>query len=116
MTQLLIQKRVLVLGEDTRSFLSVIRSLGAAGMEVDIVTLINTTPALRSKYIKKVYKLNYQAFTQIEYSAKVTAIIEDGDYDLIVPCDERDMSWVLEVEPSQGSAEGGQVQRGDGEV
>lgn len=101
MTQLLIQKRVLVLGEDTRSFLSVIRSLGAAGMEVDIVTLINTTPALRSKYIKKVYKLNYQAFTQIEYSAKVTAIIEDGDYDLIVPCDERSLYPLLDIQEAK---------------
>lgn len=100
MTRLLEQKRVLVLGEDTRSFLSVIRSLGSAGMEVDIVTLLNTTPALKSKYVTNAYKLNYQAFTQIEWSEKVTAIIKDGDYDLIVPCDERSLYPLLDIQES----------------
>ena len=104
MTRLLARKRVLILGEDTRSFLSVIRSLGEAGMVVDVVTLINTTPSLSSKWISKVFKLNYQAFTQNEWQAALSDIIEKGSYDLVIPCDERSLYPLLDIKEASHSS------------
>ena len=54
MTNKLHNKTALIFGEDTRSFLTVIRSLYKAGMEVDVVCFSNTSVALQSKYINKV--------------------------------------------------------------
>lgn len=97
MTRLLANKSVLILGEDTRSFLSVIRSLGESGMKVDVVTLINNTPSLYSKWIQKVYKLNYQAYSQEEWQQSLSKIIEVGNYDLVIPCDERSLYPLLDI-------------------
>jgi protein-tyrosine-phosphatase len=90
-------KKVLVLGEDTRSFLSVIRSLGEGGMHVDVVTLDNLSPSIRSKWVKQVFNLNYQAFSQEQWSQKVEQILETGSYDLVVPCDERSIYPLLDI-------------------
>ncbi len=81
--------KVLVLGEDTRSFLSVIRSLGAAGYLVDVVCYDNESPAITSKYVQHIYRLNYQAYTQGEWLEAVVNIINNNHYDIVLPCDER---------------------------
>ncbi|MEX3074502.1 ATP-grasp domain-containing protein [Vibrio alginolyticus] len=80
---------VLVLGEDTRSFLSVIRSLGRAGYEVHVVCYDRTSPALKSKYISSAFFYNYQAHKQDEWLDNVVCLIERYKYDVIFPCDER---------------------------
>lgn len=80
---------VLVLGEDTRSFLSVIRSLGEAGYEVHVVCYDKKSSSLKSKYIRSAQYYNYQALTQDEWLSNVIALIERYQFDLIVPCDER---------------------------
>lgn len=89
--------KVLVLGEDTRSFLSVIRSLGEAGMFVDIVTLDNLSPSIQSKWVSQVYRLNYQAFNQELWREQVEHILTTSDYDLVIPCDERSIYPLLEI-------------------
>jgi protein-tyrosine-phosphatase/predicted ATP-grasp superfamily ATP-dependent carboligase len=68
-------KKVLILGEDTRSFLSVIRSLAKQEYIVDVVCFDASTPSLKSKYINEIFLLNYQA--------------QEKCYQVIVPCDER---------------------------
>lgn len=80
---------VLVLGEDTRSFLSVIRSLGKSGYRVHVVCYDQASPALKSKYIHTVQYYNYQAYSQEEWLENVIALIERYKFDLVVPCDER---------------------------
>lgn len=80
---------VLVLGEDTRSFLSVIRSLGEAGYLIHVVCYDKKSPSLKSKYIETVQYYNYQAFTHDEWLDNVIALIERYQFDLVVPCDER---------------------------
>ncbi len=79
----------LVIGEDTRSFLSVIRSLGNMGMLVDVVCFDNTSPALRSKFINKAHYYNYQNSTETQWIDSVKALIKLKGYDLVFPCDER---------------------------
>ena len=82
-------KKVLVLGEDTRSFLSVIRSLGKAGYEVDVVCYDRQSPTLKSKYISHAYFLNYQSSTQIEWLNALIELVKKEKYDALFPCDER---------------------------
>ena len=49
------KERVLVLGDDMRIFLAVVRSLGRAGKEVHVVPFNWNAPALKSKYIAKIH-------------------------------------------------------------
>lgn len=79
----------LVIGDDTRSFLSVIRSIASAGMDVDVVTFDNASPALRSKYIQNIYNLNHQSIDIDEWQKSVTDILKNKHYDIVIPCDER---------------------------
>ena len=83
------RQKILVLGEDTRSFLSVIRSLGRAGYCVDVVCYDQLSPALKSKYINKAYFLNYQAFTNNELLEQLIQLVHQQHYQIVVPCDER---------------------------
>ncbi|MCA2018009.1 ATP-grasp domain-containing protein [Vibrio tritonius] len=91
MQQSITENRVsaLVLGEDTRSFLSVVRSLGRAGYEVHVVCYDQTSPALASKYVTTAKYYNYQALTAEDWLSSVLALIERYQFDLIIPCDER---------------------------
>ena len=50
-------KSALVLGSDMRAFLTVVRSLGRAEIEVHVAWAIPKSPALRSRYIHKVHEL-----------------------------------------------------------
>ncbi|MGR5070320.1 arsenate reductase/protein-tyrosine-phosphatase family protein [Vibrio alfacsensis] len=80
---------VLVLGEDTRSFLSVIRSLGRAGYTVHVVCYDRKSASLQSKYISQSFFYNYQAYTHEQWLANVLCLVERYHYDVIFPCDER---------------------------
>ncbi|MDC0609962.1 ATP-grasp domain-containing protein [Vibrio sp.] len=83
------KKSVLILGEDTRSFLSVIRSLGTAGYDVHVVCYDKLSPALDSQYIVSARYYNYQAYTETQWLEKVLHLIERYQFDLVIPCDER---------------------------
>lgn len=82
-------KKVLVLGEDTRSFLSVIRSLGKAGYQVDVVCYDRQSPSLKSVFISNAYFLNYQSYTQSEWLEALIELVKIEKYDALFPCDER---------------------------
>lgn len=82
-------RSALVLGEDTRSFLSVVRSLGRAGYTVHVVCYDRTSPSLKSKYISAAYYYNYQAYCNDEWIVNVLCLIERYKYDVVFPCDER---------------------------
>jgi len=79
----------LVLGEDTRSFLSVIRSLGNMGVTVDVVCYDKTSPSLTSKWINHAWHFNYQAYRIDDWIESVINCINNNQYDLVFPCDER---------------------------
>jgi protein-tyrosine-phosphatase/predicted ATP-grasp superfamily ATP-dependent carboligase len=74
--------RVLVLGRDTRSFLSVIRSLGRAGHEVHVAWCPNDTPTLKSKYIHTYHQIpRYQV-------DGLAGLLASLNFDLVIPCDD----------------------------
>jgi protein-tyrosine-phosphatase/predicted ATP-grasp superfamily ATP-dependent carboligase len=81
--------KALVLGEDTRSFLSVIRSLGRQNYSVDVVCYNQRSPTLASQYIHQAYFYNYQAYSQEEWLDKLLELTHQQKYDVIMPCDER---------------------------
>lgn len=83
------RQKILVIGEDTRSFLSVIRSLGRAGYCVDVVCYDQLSPSLKSKYISQAYFLNYQAYTNSELLEQLIQLVTQQQYQVVVPCDER---------------------------
>lgn len=90
----------LVFGEDTRSFLTVIRSLSQAGMWVDVVSFSNASVALKSNCIRNVYGLNHQAMTIEEWHRAVTKLLQENQYDLVIPCDERALLPLLDIKES----------------
>jgi len=90
-------KTALVFGEDTRSFLTVIRSLASAGMIVDVVSFSNTSLALKSKYINKIYGLNHQSRTIDEWTNAVEDILLKNHYDIAIPCDERALFPLMDI-------------------
>ena len=79
--------KVLVLGQDTRAFLSVIRSLGRAGLSLHVAWCESDVPAARSRYIAERHELaRYE--TGGAWKAELTALLERERYDLVIPCDD----------------------------
>ena len=91
-------KKVLILGQGTRSFLSVIRSLGRKDI---IVHVANSQPfdwALHSKYINKYYPL--PPYSDIaSWKTEVFAIVRKEKYDLVIPTDDSPIILLKEMAP-----------------
>lgn len=88
MSQRQFSHRVLVFGDDTRSFLSVVRSLGRRGIEVHAVPFDDRAPALTSRYIAKIHKLPAYNGTDLWISA-LLKLIADNEIDVLMPCCDR---------------------------
>jgi predicted ATP-grasp superfamily ATP-dependent carboligase len=82
---------VLVFGDDTRSVLSVIRSLGRAGKHVHVVPFNWQAPALRSRYIEHVHRLPRYSDDPEGWLAAVRGLIDSHRFDLLIPCCDRSM-------------------------
>ena len=80
---------ILVLGDDTRSFLSVIRSFGRRGLKVDVCPFDFSSPALHSIHIRRVYHLPVYHLDPKRWAASLAEIISNGAYSFILPCDDR---------------------------
>jgi len=80
-------KKVLILGHGTRSFLSVIRSLGRKGITVHAANSLPEDLALYSKYITEYFLL--PPFSDADrWKSEVISIVEKGKYDLVIPTDD----------------------------
>lgn len=77
---------MLVLGRDTRSFLSVVRSLGRYGLEVHVAGPRLDTPAFRSRYIAGRHRLPQYVAGHSSWLDEVTALMRRGDFELVIPC------------------------------
>lgn len=82
-------ERVLVIGDDMRIFLAVVRSLGRSGKEVHAVPFNWHSPALRSKYIARIHKVPRYSDSPTEWLRAISTILEDGRFALVVPCCDR---------------------------
>ena len=80
--------KVLVFGDDTRSFLAIVRSLGRRGIIVHAAPANFRSPALRSRYIHAIHDLPPWMGEGGEWLAALTRLLQHERYDLLIPCNE----------------------------
>ncbi len=80
--------RVLILGADTRAFLSVVRSLGRYGLEVDVAWCPWNSPSLHSRYIRKVHALPEYRCDDTAWIRSLVELLEREGYDLVIGCND----------------------------
>jgi protein-tyrosine-phosphatase/predicted ATP-grasp superfamily ATP-dependent carboligase len=80
------ERKVLVLGDDTRSFLSVIRSLGRAGIEVHVAWYGSDVIACRSRYVARAHELPEFSDTNDHWKVALIRLLQQEKYDLVIPC------------------------------
>ena len=81
--------KVLVLGEDARAFLSVIRSLGRKGIEVHVAWCPPDALALRSRYIRRVHTLPAYAVDDEAWKSDLIELCRRERFDLVIPCNDQ---------------------------
>jgi protein-tyrosine-phosphatase/predicted ATP-grasp superfamily ATP-dependent carboligase len=82
-------RSVLVLGEDTLSFLATIRSLGRFGVEVHVAWCPLDDPALRSRYIKQVHRIPPYREESDVWIRAFQHVLEEQRFDLVLPTTEQ---------------------------
>ncbi|MDR3418102.1 MAG: ATP-grasp domain-containing protein, partial [Nevskia sp.] len=83
--------KVLVFGEDTRSFLATVRSLGRHGLAVHTAPANLRAPALASRYIATVHALPPWMEDGAAWLEAVEALLRAESFDLVIPCNETAM-------------------------
>jgi protein-tyrosine-phosphatase/predicted ATP-grasp superfamily ATP-dependent carboligase len=80
--------KALVLGDDTRSFLATVRSLGRQGIAVHAAPANFRSPTLRSRYIAAIHDLPPWMGDGAEWLHAMEALLRAERFDLIIPCNE----------------------------
>ena len=83
--------KALVIGDDTRSFLATVRSLGRKGIEVHAAPFNLRAPALSSKYIRRVHLLPYYLDGGADWLAALQKLMLAEHFDIVIPCEERSL-------------------------
>lgn len=78
--------KVLVLGEDTRSFLSVVRSLGRYGLEVHASWCPFNAAAAHSHYLYKIHRSPVVVAGDDAWLEALADLIQREQFDLVIPC------------------------------
>ncbi|MBP8286181.1 MAG: hypothetical protein KAX57_05010 [Rhodoferax sp.] len=81
--------KVLIIGDDTRSFLACVRSLGRRGVEVHVAPYSLDAPALQSRYIRKVHVLPYYLDDGAKWLRAMRRLLVQEGFDMVLPCEER---------------------------
>ena len=79
--------KVLVLGSDTRAFLSVMRSLGRAGLTVHVAGCPAESPARHSRYVSVSHQVPPPGASN-QWRAALMSLMETEAFDLVIPCDD----------------------------
>jgi predicted ATP-grasp superfamily ATP-dependent carboligase len=82
-------ERVLVIGDDMRIFLAVVRSLGRAGKEVHAAPFNWHSPALKSRYISVVHHFPRYSDDPAGWLAAIREVVRVNAFELVVPCCDR---------------------------
>ncbi len=80
------QGKVLVLGRDNRSCLSVVRSLGRQNIEVHLGWSFSGDVVQHSKYIHKIYEIPAYQSDDDAWKKTLLSIFRSEKYDLVIPC------------------------------
>jgi predicted ATP-grasp superfamily ATP-dependent carboligase len=81
-----LSERVLVLGDDVRAFLGVVRSLGRRGLEVHAAPSDFASPALASRFIARLHRLPAYAAGPKAWESGIAELIASLDFRLVIPC------------------------------
>lgn len=81
--------KVLVLGNDDRSFLSVIRSLGRKNICVHVGWCTNAKTALYSKYIFKVHEIPPYSQKDDSWKKLLIVLFQRERFDIVIPCNDQ---------------------------
>lgn len=76
------------MGSDTRSFLSVVRSLGRHGVTVHVAWTAQGSPALRSRYVKKVHDIPSPWEKTQDWKSPLRDLLQAEPFDLVIPCND----------------------------
>jgi protein-tyrosine-phosphatase/predicted ATP-grasp superfamily ATP-dependent carboligase len=87
-SSLSINRKVLVLGDSNRSFLSVIRSLGRKGIFVHIAWCPPNFPALSSRYIAKIHHIPFYSPDEDSWKKAFIELCKKEVFDIVIPCDD----------------------------
>lgn len=80
--------KVLVLGRGTGAFLSVIRSLGRAGLEVHVGWESQGAPALRSRYVHRVHRIASADQRARDRVSQLISLMRRERFDMVMPTNE----------------------------
>ena len=80
--------KVLVMGDDTRSFLAIVRSLGRRGIAIHAAPSNFRSPALRSRYIAAIHYLPPWIGDGKEWLDATTQLLSAQRYSVVIPCNE----------------------------
>jgi protein-tyrosine-phosphatase/predicted ATP-grasp superfamily ATP-dependent carboligase len=80
--------RVLVLGRDTRAFLSVVRSLGRHGLDVHVGWCDARAAAVRSRYAGTRHDVPPPSLQHLEWRDRLLELLEREHFDLVIPCND----------------------------
>ncbi len=78
--------KVLVFGEDTRSFLSVVRSLGRYSLEVHAAWCPYNAAAVHSRYLSKIHRLPEVVSGDDSWLVALLDLLHREQFDLVIPC------------------------------
>ncbi len=77
--------RVLVIGDDMRIFLTVVRALGRAGKTVDAFPY-GPSPALKSRYIARIHEAPVFDLDQQGWRDRLIGLLRAEAFDIVIPC------------------------------
>lgn len=83
--------KVLLLGDDARSFLAVVRSLGRKQIEVHVVPIARGSPALASRYISAFHPLPHYEGAGARWIEETRLLLDREQFDLVIPLDDRSL-------------------------
>ncbi|WP_274426931.1 carboxylate--amine ligase [Chelativorans sp. YIM 93263] len=81
-----------------RAFLATVRSLGKAGLEIDVAPFDWKSPALHSRYISNIHYLPHPSQDPRRWAEETAEIVKRRGYDLIVPMCERSLLPLVKYE------------------
>ncbi len=81
--------KVLVLGSDNRSFLTVIRSLGRRGLRVHVGWCAHQSSALYSKYVTRVHNFPWYSPWDDAWKRALVSAMQQEEFDLVIPCNDQ---------------------------
>ncbi|MEW6359065.1 MAG: ATP-grasp domain-containing protein [Planctomycetota bacterium] len=82
-------RKVLVLGEDDRSFLTVVRSLGRRGLRVHVGWCPPSWAALRSRYVARVHDIPPYDPADDRWKRSLISIMQQEKFDLVIPTNDK---------------------------